>query len=207
MKKFFLLFIALIFIFSGCGKSKFESYMDKGKELLRDGKYDEAKSYFDNALIEKPNDKDAKALYDRAGKSLEDLKSKENEEDVKRHIDQYIESRKVIFVKVSQIANSIDEQNINNLGLYSLNNYLDECKELDDKLMAIQNKNIDDSISQYVEQKFSELDNHLSSSISNISFGVNRELSNDNSKYNGTFVQFAKTDLEDWTKETNYYKQ
>lgn len=73
MKKLALLLIIFLFVFcTACNKlSLFDQYMLDGRDALKAGDYSKAQKSFDNALIERPNDKDAKTLYDRSTEELE----------------------------------------------------------------------------------------------------------------------------------------
>lgn len=62
---------------TACGQSKFDQSMRIGKDAIQSGNYEEAVKQFNISLIEKPTDKDAQLLMERANKELGSKQSKE----------------------------------------------------------------------------------------------------------------------------------
>lgn len=72
----FRFMLILSILLSACSnENSFESFMRQGKDALHAEDYQAAQQYFDSALIERPNDKDALAL---AGKTQDFLEKQTN---------------------------------------------------------------------------------------------------------------------------------
>ena len=61
-----ILMLIVLSLLLGCGSDRFDKHMRSGKDALIAKDYDKAVEEFDLALIEKPNDKDARVLMSRA---------------------------------------------------------------------------------------------------------------------------------------------
>lgn len=78
MKKVLLLLLFFITLFiSSCGKSLFDSSMEKGKNYLQTGNYQEAAKQFDIAYIENPSDKDLALLTEKAQLGIYNIELKD----------------------------------------------------------------------------------------------------------------------------------
>ncbi|MBB6672585.1 hypothetical protein [Cohnella nanjingensis] len=208
MKKMILVLLtaAFLVLISGCGKSDFDKYMDQGKEQLRLEEFDEALKSFDNALIEEPTNKDAKALYDRAKKSFDDFNEKKNIEETNKQmhleIDQYYKNRVDIYNKIKEHLDPLDAKNFS-IGVFKRMELQQVFEGLSNRMDAI---NIDATTTSPVESIKAELDGKLTNSISNVLAALSRSESQPESKYNGVYLKFANDSLVEWNNEVQKYK-
>ncbi|MFD1776705.1 hypothetical protein [Paenibacillus rhizophilus] len=150
-KMIILLFVA--FFITSCAENSFDKYMRNGKDALIDKKFEDAINYFDLALIEEPNDKDAISLKERAEISL----NKEN--DIKE-FNQFKNDFDVIYIKLKQLGNGYDTF------LYNLD-------QGEAKSKLIEAENLNDSIKKNSDKwstniQYKNLYNYLLSSSDNI---------------------------------------
>lgn len=100
MKKILILVTLMALLLTGCGSSKYDSFMEQGTTAVTEAKYEEALDFFAQALEEKSDDPEAKALetqtdylvsaiklegeekYEEAIALLEKIQAVESESDV-----------------------------------------------------------------------------------------------------------------------------
>lgn len=93
--------IIVLSLFMVACSSDFDKAMKSGREALKSGKYEEAIKQFDLALIEKPNDKDAIALYDKSEDSVK-------EEKIQKRKDRFKTTFNPIYEKLQSFHEEVD---------------------------------------------------------------------------------------------------
>ena len=68
--KLLFIFIIPIIIFTGCSSKQYEEAIEKGKTSIEENKYEEASMFFEEALIEKPDDPVAKTYLSQTKNTI-----------------------------------------------------------------------------------------------------------------------------------------
>ena len=72
-KKLLALMMVCMFVLTGCNKTnkKYDQYMQSGQEAVKQESYEDALDFFDRALVEKEDDKEATSLYKQVEQLLQ----------------------------------------------------------------------------------------------------------------------------------------
>jgi hypothetical protein len=208
MKRILTISIVLLFFLSACSKKDpFENSMRAGKDALINHNFEDALKYFDAALIESPNNKDAISLYERTKHSIDEKLSieKENEREqlMKDQIDDYIKSRMDIYSRIKNIVDSIDPDK--GISVKGRIDKKEECKKIKSDIELLIDTETD-GIIRLIDLRKNELDQLLISSITDIESSFGRMSDSPGSKYNFVGLGLAKEKLKEWNNTTKSYK-
>lgn len=117
--------LMIILLLIGCGQSEFEKSMGKGKDALRENKFQEAQQHFENALIEEPTNKDVLALIDR---TKNDMLIEKRKQLINKEDDLY-QKMNVITLKLNENADNLTVNDAK-LGLAATEHILSDAKNL-----------------------------------------------------------------------------
>lgn len=127
----FLIFMIFVFIITACSKGDpYEVSMRAGKDALIAEDYEKAISQFELALIESPQDKDAKILLDQAKSNMIKKQTSDMLDDYKADVDSNLSKYKVILDKYKKNSiESLDHQNDFNMSV--LNDIKKDIEDVD----------------------------------------------------------------------------
>ncbi|WP_218034875.1 hypothetical protein [Paenibacillus amylolyticus] len=130
MKKIILTLVIVMFACSACTMfNKYEGYMSKAKDSMREGEYEETLEYIQNALIEEPNSKDAVALKTMAEEAL----LKENNESEKKR---FTEVTVPIYERLVVLTEGVNED-ASNISVSDAKSMLSELEQIEKELAGM----------------------------------------------------------------------
>lgn len=178
MKKF-ILSLVIVFVCSACTMfNKYEGYMSKAKDSMREGNYEETLEYIQNALIEEPNSKDAVALKTMAEEAL----LKENNEAEKKR---FTEDTIPIYEKLVALTEGVNED-ASNISVSDAKSLLPELEQIKKELSGMSKEwsqsEVYSNTFQYLNGASEDLNLCLIAIIEDISEPI--ELNGDNSRSN-----------------------
>ncbi|MBB3154499.1 hypothetical protein FHS16_004581 [Paenibacillus endophyticus] len=126
MKRFTLMFLncvlsglVIISLLTSCSNGDpYEESMRLGKDALKENQYEVALKQFDYALIEKPSDPDASALFERVQIELSKVEDEKNKTAISMNVQ---EIEKELYMDLENLFNAMSEDDdlTTNIGFYS----------------------------------------------------------------------------------------